>query len=55
MSSIEIIILVLASICCTGGIGWLLYDMEKQLKAYKQACEESTLGLIKDEEDDEEK
>lgn len=55
MSLIEIIILVIASICCTGGIGWLLYDMEKQLKMYKQAYKESTLGLIEDEEDDEEK
>ena len=55
MRPIEIIILIIASICCTGGIGWLLYDMDKQIKIYKQAYKESTLGLVEDEEEDEEK
>lgn len=55
MRPIEVIILIIASICCTGGIGWLLYDMNKQIKIYKQAYEESTLGLNEDEKDDEEK
>jgi hypothetical protein len=46
--------------CCVGGVVWLLYDMDKQLKAYREALykqaaeEESTLGLVEDEEEDKE-
>lgn len=52
MTFIEGFTMVVICLCCTGGIGWLLYDMDKQIKSYKKAYEESTLGLV--EEDDEE-
>ena len=55
MRPIEIIILIIASICCTGGIGWLLYDMNKQIEIYKQTYKESTLGLVEEEKEDKEK
>lgn len=52
MRLIELVLLIVVSLCCTGGVGWLLYDMHKQLKMYSQAHEESTLGLVEDEEED---
>lgn len=52
MRPIELVSLIVVSLCCTGGVGWLLYDMHKQLKMYSQAYEESTLGLVEDEEED---
>ena len=42
---------------CFGGVAWLLYDMDKQVQAYKNALyqqaaeEESTLGLVEDDEE----
>ena len=55
MTFLEGMIMTSILLCCTGGIGWLLYDMDKQLKTYKDAYkahQESTLGLVED--DDEE-
>lgn len=54
MSLFESVVIGISLVCCTGGVGWLLYDMDKQIKAYreaiKQAREESTLGKVEDEE-----
>ena len=52
MTTLQSIVLGLSLICCTGGTAWLIYDMDKQIKAYREALKESTLGLV--EEDDEE-
>jgi hypothetical protein len=52
MTFLEGIIMISILLCCTGGIGWLFYDMKKQLEAYKNAYEESTLGLVEDEEEE---
>ena len=54
MKPIELISLIAVCLCCTGGIGWLFYDMHKQLKLLEKAHEESTLGLVEDEEEDKE-
>lgn len=54
MRPIEIISLIIISLCCTGGVGWLFYDMHKQIKLFEKAHEESTLGLVEDEEEDKE-
>ena len=54
MSILESIVLGACLLCCTGGIGWLLYDMDKQIKAYKEALnahKESTLGLVEDDDE----
>ena len=51
MTLLEGIIIISILLCCTGGVSWLLYDMRKQLKAYKDAYDESTLGLVEDEEE----
>ena len=51
MSILEMIVLGTSLVCCSGGIAWLLYDMDKQIKAYKKALEESTLGLVEDDEE----
>lgn len=55
MSLFEMIVIGTSLICCSGGIAWLLYDMDKQIKAYrmamKQAEKESTLGLVEDDEE----
>ena len=55
MSVLEMIVLGASLACCSGGIAWLLYDMDKQIKGYrmaiKQAEEESTLGLVEDDEE----
>ncbi len=55
MSVFEIAVVAVGLICCTGGVGWLLYDMDKQIKAYREAMkraeEESTLGLVEDDEE----
>lgn len=53
MSLVEMIVLGTSLVCCTGGVAWLLYDMDKQIKGYaiKQAEEESTLGLVEDDEE----
>lgn len=55
MSLLEIILIGVALICCTGGVAWLLYDMNKQIEYYrmtmKQDEEESTLGLVEDDEE----
>ena len=54
MTFLEGIIMISILLCCAGGIGWLFYDMKKQIEAYKNAYEESTLGLVEDEEEEEE-
>lgn len=55
MSIFEMIVVGVSLVCCTGGIAWLLYDIDKQIKGYnlamKQAEEESTLGLVEDDEE----
>lgn len=55
MSLFEIIVIGVSLVCCSGGIAWLLYDMDKQIQGYrmamKQAEEESTLGLVEDDEE----
>ena len=54
MSFFEIIVTVVALMCCAGGVAWFLYDIDKQIKEYsamKQAEEESTLGLVEDDEE----
>ena len=55
MTLLEGIVIGLSLVCCTGGIGWLLYDMDKQIKGYREAIkqteEESTLGLVEDDEE----
>jgi hypothetical protein len=52
MRPIEFISLIIICLCCSGGVGWLFYDMHKQLKLLEKAHEESTLGLVEDEEED---
>lgn len=53
MSFIEIISLIAISLCCcAGGVFWLFYDLNKQLRLIEKAYEESTLGLVEDEEED---
>ena len=52
MKSIELISLIAICLCCSGGVGWLFYDMHKQIKLFEKAHEESTLGLVEDEEED---
>lgn len=52
MTFLEGIIMISILLCCAGGIGWLFYDMKKQIEAYKNAYEESTLGLVEDEEEE---
>jgi hypothetical protein len=55
MSLFEIIVVGTSLVCCTGGVAWLLYDINKQIKGFrltmKQAEEESTLGLVEDDEE----
>ncbi len=54
MSPVEIAALAVCLVCCSGGVAWLLYDMDKQIQFYKesmkQAEKESTLGEVEDEE-----
>lgn len=54
MKPIELISLITVCLCCTGGVAWLFYDMYKQIKLFEKAYEESTLGLVEDEEEDKE-
>ena len=54
MTFIEILVMAVVCICCTGGIGWLFYDIKKQIEAYSEAYnaeQESTLGLVEDDEE----
>lgn len=51
LTFMESIVLGTCITFCASSVGWLLYDMDKQLKAYKKALEESTLGLVEDEEE----
>ena len=55
MSLFEIIVIGVSLVCCSGGIAWLLYDMDKQIEGYrmamKQTEKESTLGLVEDDEE----
>lgn len=54
MSLLEIILIGVALVCCIGGVAWLLYDLNKQVNAYREAMkqdEESTLGLVEDDEE----
>lgn len=55
MSVLEMIVTVVALMCCAGGIVWFSYDIDKQIQSYrmalKQAEEESTLGLVEDDEE----
>ena len=52
MTLFQIISLILVVLCCTGGVVWLFYDIDKQLKALKRAHEESTLGLVEEDEEE---
>jgi hypothetical protein len=52
MRPIELIALITISFCCAGGVFWLFYDINKQIKLFEKAYEESTLGLVEDEEED---
>lgn len=36
MTLFEIIFLIIALLCCTGGSIWLICDMRKQLKMYDE-------------------
>ena len=51
MVTLQAIVLGISMICCTGGTAWLIYDMDKQIKAYREALKESTLGLVEDDEE----
>lgn len=51
MSVFEMIVIGVSLVCCSGGIAWLFYDMNKQLKLLEKAHEESTLGLVEDDEE----
>lgn len=37
MTLFEIIFIVIALLCCTGGSIWLIWDMCKQLKMYDES------------------
>lgn len=50
MSILETLITVAVLVCCAGGIVWLFNDINKQAELMK-AEEESTLGLVEDDEE----
>lgn len=50
MSILEILITIASLALCAGGVAWLFYDINRQLEAVK-AEEESTLGLVEDDEE----
>ena len=52
MTFLEGIVMTSILLCCAGGIWWLFYDIKKQLEAYKDAYEESTLGLVEEDEEE---
>ncbi len=52
MKLFEAIAMTICLLCCTGGITWLFYDMHQQLKYYKKIEEESTLGLVEEDEEE---
>lgn len=36
MSIVDIVFIVVALVCCSGGSAWLLWDLRKQLKEYDE-------------------
>lgn len=50
MSIFEALITLVVLACYAGGIIWLFHDINKQVEL-KQAEEESTLGLVEDDEE----
>lgn len=50
MSIFESLITFAVLVCYAGGIVWLFHDINKQAEL-KQAEEESTLGLVEDDEE----
>lgn len=54
----ELLVNGIVLVCCAGGLAYMMYDIKKQLEEMERryynekALEESTLGLIEDEDED---
>lgn len=56
MKLFDYVLIALATLCCTGGVVWLFYDAYTQTKLlakkYEKEYEESTLGVVDDEDEE---
>ena len=39
MNILEFMVTCFALVCCGIGLGWLVYDINKQIKAWDERCE----------------
>lgn len=55
MTTFQTVVVAVSLLGCAGGVLWMLHDLNNQVNAYrevmKQAEDESTLGLVEDDEE----